>query len=341
MTRLFALLVCVVAVFAGSLASHAQYYTIAPGGPSGYATDTIYMPGGPPPLTGPGATPAFFGPPPPYPVAPPPGYVIDGLSSGADAGDYFLYSVMAGAVGLPATPVFFEATVGTAPSQVFPGPVLGPTPPEAAGDVFAIPGPIFGVPVLATPPIFAPIPTDEFALGLNVGPIVPDDLNSLTYRAPVGPGFYYSLAAGGLGLSGVMPGDILTTLGIWAPSLLLSLDSFGPGSDDIDALLVQDLGILGVFEPGIDFVAFSLAPGSLTLGAVGPGYAPGGGDLLLPDGADADLLPDIFIPAVAFGLTPFDNLDAIDVVPEPGAATFMALGFGLLALRMFNRARRN
>jgi hypothetical protein len=208
-----------------------------------------------------------------------------------------------------------------------------------AGDVFAIAAPAFGIAGFSPPPAFAPVPTDEFFLGLNVGPGAPDDLNSLTYRAAVGPGFYYSLAMGGLGLSGMLPGDILNTGGLWAPSVALGLDSFGPGTDDIDALLVQDLGIIGAFEAGIDFVAFSFAPGSPTLGAAGPGYALGGGDLLVPDGPDADLLPDIFIPGAAFGLAPGDNLVAIDVVPEPSAVSLILAGLGLLGFR-FWRARR-
>lgn len=337
MKKMLKILLALAVVIAANLTANAQFYTIAPGGPSGYIPDTIYVPGGPPPLLSPGATPAFIGPPPPNP----PGfYIIDGLSSGADAGLSYRYSAMMGAVGLPATPVAFQAAVGTAPSHIFgAGPPVGPTPPEVAGDVFSIAGPMFGILAASTPLAFpAPGFTDEFALGLNVGPVVPDDLNSLTYRAAIPGGFYYSLAAGGLGGSGAAPGDILNITGIWAPSLILSLDSFGPGSDDIDALLVQDLGILGLYEPGIDFVAFSLTPGSPTLGAAGPGYALGGGDLLVPDGADADALPDIFIPGFAFGLAPGDNLDAIDVIPEPAVGSLLMAGFAYLIVFRRNRS---
>ena len=314
--------VCAVAGFASSLISNAQFYTIGPGGPSGYAPDTVFTPGGPPPTLSPGATSSFVGPPPPYPFAGPGAYVIDGLASGRDAGFSYRYSVAAGAVGLPASPVAFQVTVGSGPSHVFgPGAPVGPTPPEAAGDVFSIAGPVFGVLALSTPLAFAaPAFTDEFALGLNVGPVVPDNLNALTYRAAFAPGFYYSLAAGGLGASGAAPADILNITGLWAPALALGLDSLGAGSDDIDALLVQDLGILGAYEPGIDFVAFSLTPGSATLGLLG--YAPGtgGGDLFFPGP-----LPGLFIPGTVFGLAPLDNLDAIDVVPEPAAGILLLL----------------
>ncbi|MCX8090738.1 MAG: PEP-CTERM sorting domain-containing protein, partial [Verrucomicrobiae bacterium] len=65
----------------------------------------------------------------------------------------------------------------------------------------------------------------------------------------------------------------------------------------------------------------------------GPGYAPGGGDLLVPDGPDPDNLPDIFIPAAAFGLKATDNLDAVDVVPEPSAVLVLLAGLGLLLIR--------
>lgn len=300
--------------------AEAQHILVGPGGPSGYSAESVYGPPfGPPPLTGPGATPLLLPPPPPNPAAPPGTYVVDALASGGDAGSIYLYSVGLGAVGLPASPVAFEVLVGTPLSQFFPGPPAAvPLPPEAAGDSFVLPaGPVFGLAFAALPLAFPAVPADEFMLGLNVG----DNLNGFAYRVPIlGIGtFLYSLAVGGLGPSPYLPADIISPilpLGVpWAPALALSLDSLGPGSDDIDALIVQDLGPVG-FGPG-DFVAFSLTPASATLTIAGPGYAPGGGDLLVPDGADADPLPDIFIPAVAFGLAPGDNLDAIEVAPLP------------------------
>jgi hypothetical protein len=335
MKRTIKLLLVLVASLAASLHSHAQFYTIAPGGPTpGYLPDTIYTPGGPPPLVGPGALPAFPGPPPPYlPAA----YIIDGLSSGLDAGNQYMYSVTFGSLGLPASPVAFEVAVGTGPSHIFgPGPVLGPLPAEAEGDVFTVVGPGFGA--VVTPTAFAPVPTDEFFLGLNVGGgPAGDNLNSLTYRMPAVPGgFYYSLAAGGLGASPLLPADIALAgvAGPWAPAPALGLDLVGgPGSDDIDALLVRDLGILGIYEPGIDFVAFSLTPGSATLGALGYVPGTGGADLFVPAGA----LPALFMPAVAFGLLPTDNLDAIDVVPEPSSALLL-LGTTLPLLLRRRRA---
>lgn len=326
MNRAWKVFSCVTAVMAVGLIGHAQFYTIGPGGPSGYIPGGLYIPGGVPPLFGPGAT--LIAPPPP-PPNPPGFYIVDALSSGWDAGDFYLFSVAFGSVGLPGSPVAFEVALGTAPSQVFPGPPAGPIPPEAEGDIFVTSGPVFGVPALSGPILFAPFAADEFSLGLNVGGGPPgDNLNGLTYRGPAPPGFYYSLGAAGLGGSGAMPADILNATGLWAPAPALGLDSLGPGTDDIDALLVHDLGIVGVYEPGIDFVAFSLTPGSLTLGALG--YAPGtgGADLFLPGP-----LPVLFMPAGAFGLLPADNIDGLDVVPEPSATAMLLAGLTLLALR--------
>jgi hypothetical protein len=225
-------------------------------------------------------------------------------------------------------------------------------PPAAAGDVFQIVGPLFGLPALSLVPVMLAAPTDEFTLGLNVGPAGPpvgDDLNGLMIRVPglgVGTAFY-SLAVGGLGPVGpcgplpcYVPADIISPLlplgTPWAPAAGLGLDSLGPGSDDIDALIIQDLGLPGAFDPA-DFVAFSLTPASATLGIVGPGYAAGGGDLLVPDGPDVDALPDIFIPAVGFGLVAAtDNLDAIDTFrPPPPVPALRGWGMALLVAVLF------
>ena len=86
-------------------------------------------------------------------------------------------------------------------------------------------------------------------------------------------------------------------------------------ADNIDALITQDLAPGAFYAPGFDFVAFSLAPFSPTLGAIGAGP----GDLLMavPGGP-----PAILIPAAALGLGPMDDLDAIDVVlPQAGDYT--------------------
>ncbi|UCH92466.1 MAG: hypothetical protein JSV88_19510 [Candidatus Aminicenantes bacterium] len=51
----------------------------------------------------------------------------------------------------------------------------------------------------------------------------------------------------------------------FVPALQMGLDTFGINTDSIDGLAFWDMGIPGLLEPGIDFAAFSLAPGSATL----------------------------------------------------------------------------
>lgn len=343
----------ILAVLAPSIAS-AQFFTIGPAGTPGFITDAVYMgPAPPPPLTGPGPPAILLPPPPGNPPAPPGTYIVDALSSGNEAGDRYYYSVAPGAVGLPGTPVSFEVLVGSGPSQFFPGPpVPVGIPPEAHGDIFGFGGgPMFGVVALSPAPAFllpSPPPglsmlVDEFFNGLNVASAFgPDNLNALAVRVPPAgfPGaMLYSLAAGGLGAGPFVPGDVVNgaTGLLYAPSFALGLDSLGLGSDDLDALIVQDIGpIPGIYEPGLDFLAFSLAPGSLTLPLIA-GATPGGGDLLMPVPGG---LPAIFIPAVAFGLTPGDNLDAIDVVPEPSTVALAVVGLILLAVYRVGRGRR-
>lgn len=53
---------------------------------------------------------------------------------------------------------------------------------------------------------------------------------------------------------------------IYATANMMGLDSFGFGTDSIDALVVWDQGVPGVCDPGLDVAIFSLAPGSATLG---------------------------------------------------------------------------
>src|SRR5262249_231563 len=147
----------------------AQFYTVAPGGPSGYVSDAIYGPmfSPPTPFPAPGFPPAGFGPmvalppsPAPLPIAPPGTYYIDALSSGTEAGGAYVFSVAPGAMGLPGSRVATEALFGTAPSQtVPPGVPVGGMPMEQSGDLFysrfnfvtGAPQPVFGFPAVAGP----------------------------------------------------------------------------------------------------------------------------------------------------------------------------------------------
>jgi hypothetical protein len=83
--------------------------------------------------------------------------------------------------------------------------------------------------------------------------------------------------------------------------------------DDIDALLIHDSGLVGVFDPG-DFVLFSLSRSSPSLATI-PGHS--------ATGAAADVFivyygqpPMTVVPAGVLGLgDPADNIDALDFFP--------------------------
>jgi hypothetical protein len=92
----------------------------------------------------------------------------------------------------------------------------------------------------------------------------------------------YPDEAAGVGVSpadifDVAPGAVGTVAVPYAPAFTMGLDVIGgPGSDSIDALVVYDNNILGGpnwggpgGEPGIDYALFSLAPGSVSLAAIG------------------------------------------------------------------------
>ena len=59
------------------------------------------------------------------------------------------------------------------------------------------------------------------------------------------------------------PGSLVSTL--FAPAITMGLDIFVSDSDDLDALIVYDLGVEGVLEPGVDYALFSLSAGSQSL----------------------------------------------------------------------------
>jgi len=79
-------------------------------------------------------------------------------------------------------------------------------------------------------------------------------------------------------------------------------------ADDIDSLVVWDRGILGAVDPGVDYVLFSLAPGSPTLGMFGLSPA-----MIFVSHFSATFCP--FVAAFDLGLVPADNVDGLDVLP--------------------------
>lgn len=144
-------------------------------------------------------------------------------------------------------------------------------------------------------------------------------------------GLYFSLDAGFVdpqeGLShsdsaaanGFFGGDILMRTGtgpaVFAPSFALGLDFIGgPGTDDVDALILWDNGN-GVYDPSIftydwttgatDMLLYSVRRGSAIIGVPDSnfGIPIEEGDILMPPPASAGaFLPGIFIPAERLGL---------------------------------------
>jgi hypothetical protein len=286
------------------------------------------------------------------------------------------FSVDEYAAGLPSPVppnVFSEGVFGTAEASAnvfmtFPPGFLppGPLPP------FAVPGGntlLFdgnGVPA----PFVIPVPPIPGLLGLGlVQPnfptplLLPDpgsNLDALDVDAPPGTfPVYFSLDAmfvdplelppansGSAAVHGVFPADIVFSPapgvfgGVYAPAALLGLDLIGgPGSDDVDALVLWENGIPG-FVPapapyawlvpgGPDQLLFSLRRGSATIGALDSmfGFPICEGDILMPPVVGGlSPFPGIFIAAENLGLATFrltpgmvafppfsDDLNALDV----------------------------
>lgn len=254
---------------------------------------------------------------------------LDALSYGQDPIRNPLYfSVDRVAVGVAGTDVFDQAAPALA---------------EAAGDVFV------SLPPAGDNLLFI----DEEALGLTPG-FFGDDLDALEIDTLPAPWTYFSIdrlsATNGFG-AGTLANDILISpgngaFGIFAlGELNMGLDAM----DDLDALVLCDVNLNGVLNPGVDLALFSLStfsPSAFTTS--GLSYAPGVKGRLSP----ADVLFTDFTggftlwaPAGALGLLPDDELDALDtilvgpkVVPEPGS--FVLLSFGGFIGAMINRRRR-
>lgn len=226
-------------------------------------------------------------------------------------------------------------------------------------------------------PAAFPLGTGEFAtFPFPPGPLPPlggADLDAFDLRAslsglpsPTGRVFF-SLDPASAGASGFTGGDVLvdpTALGnppnVYANEIQLEILPIGvpPGSNDLDALAVYDDGD-NVFTPGGqlvspgDFVLFSLAPGSAYLGQLDPltGRAIEAGDILM-DGPSARALLGTVTPGAAIfrtaeslglrtvrgGSLVSDNLNALDVIPEPSSLLLLVLGgsLGLLHRKRFH-----
>ncbi len=105
------------------------------------------------------------------------------------------------------------------------------------------------------------------------------------------------------------------------PVIYASDQELGLGSgDDIDALVVVDDGVAG-YDSSTDKVYFSLTSGSPRLDLLGFKAA----DILVTGGGSANIL--VYTSAADLGLNAnFDDLDALDYVPEPGTITLLLCG---------------
>ena len=199
------------------------------------------------------------------------------------------------------------------------------------------------------PPAVGGADLDAFDLRANLfGPGSPTgrmffSLDSLS-ASPFSGGDVLVDPTGGGGLSNLYANEF--SLGILPIPFL-------PGSNDLDALVVYDDGD-NSFAAGLDIVLFSLAPGSTYLGQSDPltGVAIEAGDVLIdaasaqailgtPFGTGAAILhtaESLGLRTMRAGFQSSDNLNALDVVPEPASVTLLVLGGLAATLRRFKRS---
>jgi hypothetical protein len=203
---------------------------------------------------------------------------------------------------------------------------------------------------------YVPNPNETAMDDMDALELTPIDLNGTLMHDAGDTPIYFTLDSVSPSLGALTGADVLLAppgaggFALFAGAGMLGLT----GGDEVDALAVYDLGVLGgQAQPGIDFALFSLAPGSVFLD--GPDMIPG----TLDDLSAADIFVTsfagtnaLYLPALAIGLLPTDNLDALDVetgfggmpqvfedeAPEP--ATMGLLGLGLAAMAVLKRRRR-
>jgi len=111
----------------------------------------------------------------------------------------------------------------------------------------------------------------------------------------------------------------------------LGLDLFGLNTDDVDALIMWDKGIEGELNPGVDYALFSLSPGSASLGNWNLSAA----DVFFTDftGVFATYATAADLGLIGVGGSGLgdDNVDALEIVPEPLTMLGVFLGVSGLA----------
>ncbi len=228
---------------------------------------------------------------------------VDALSFGADssAGDApVVFSVAPGSAGLPDTAVAEQAACDPAQPQAdtFSALLDGSNSLLFDGDG-----------------INTDCPTAD-SLGLVERPLS-DDLDALNEQPPgfvdpeadgaIDEPVFFSLAAGSPTLDASIRGaaDVLWTVAGFQPGIYASAEALGlQPDDDIDALCLINEGEF-LYEPEVDAIAFSLAPGSPTLAALGASPA----DVLGPG-------PRVLFAAGDLGLREGDDLNAMTCFAE-------------------------
>jgi hypothetical protein len=219
-----------------------------------------------------------------------------------------------------------------------PTPFMGPfsATPDPGDNVDAIDVDTFApAPLPPGTPVFFTMDTGAFSDPIE------NPVGAPTPAGFAGPNFGTALANGFSGSDIVVsPAGLGGPIALFAPAGALGLDSLGFDTDDIDALIIADMGPTpGVYDPvagpyswlggGTDMVLFSLRRGSATIGMPDglTGTPIEEGDILLAGAAG--ILPGIFVAAEdlglgtirsgtatfvdSFGVTWADDLDAADV----------------------------
>jgi hypothetical protein len=224
------------------------------------------------------------------------------------------FSVDRVTVGLPGTDVHSQAQPGVE---------------EAHGDVYR-----------ALPPFGSNrLVIDEEELGLTPG-FFGDDVDALELDTEPSPYTYFSIdslsATNGFGTFDFANDILISAGGSSFDTFAEGVSSIGLDSgDDLDALVLLDLGTFGVLDPGVDMALFSIStfsPSALTSGGI---YSPA--DILFTDFTGSFSL---WASAVDIGLDPYDEVDALDTVPEPATIFLMAIGFAGLVFYQYRLRRK-
>lgn len=233
---------------------------------------------------------------------------LNALSYGQDPiMNPLFFSVDRVAVGLPGSDVHSQAQPGVE---------------EAAGDVYRA----------LLPNGSNSLYIDEEQLGLTPA-FFGDDLDALELDSEPGH-TYFSIdslsASNGFGM-GTLANDIFidNIHNFFAcGEENIGLDPM----DDLDALALWDVFHPGELNPGIDKALFSISTFSTTAFSFSPA------DILFTDFTGSFSL---WASAADIGLHSYDEVDALDTVPEPATITLMAIGFASLGFHRYRLRTRN